>query len=301
MEWDNEKCLQLIDLYRLKPEIWQSTHKLYSNRLKKQDAWNEMGSDMGTTVDVIKAKLNSLLSSFRRERARESSSVRTGKGQDEVYRSKWFAYKAFDFLMDKNKCKKTLYSTNKGNSQEPINEENEDTQNLIHEDKEEVTLLDNLQSNSRENINAETTATKRMNFTSHRRRKCKHETEADPCIEEAYNVLKTSATRDACDIYGEHIAMKLRNYSSRTQSVVQHLFNNILFNADMGQYDENKKLNYNNVASAYQQTSAYSSENCSAHAVHSNVIGDSTCSTSTESASSTRPHCSGGLCLRQPA
>lgn len=43
--------------------------------------------------------------------------------------------------------------------------------------------------------------------------------------------------RNSCDVYGEHIALKLRSYSKTTQSAVQHLFGNILFKADMGVYD----------------------------------------------------------------
>nr|CAI5834068.1 unnamed protein product [Callosobruchus analis] len=60
----------------------------------------------------------------------------------------------------------------------------------------------------------------------------------------AFTILQKSTERDACEIYGEHVAMKLRSYSKRTQIMVQHLFNNILFNADMGQYD-NINANYN--------------------------------------------------------
>lgn len=62
-------------------------------------------------------------------------------------------------------------------------------------------------------------------------------TSEDTRLEQAFSILKSSAERDASDIYGEHIAMKLKSYGKRTQSVVQHLINNVLFNADMGQYE----------------------------------------------------------------
>lgn len=48
--------------------------------------------------------------------------------------------------------------------------------------------------------------------------------------------MEQSTKRDAAGVYGEHVAMKLRNYGSQTFSVVQHLINNILFDADMGRY-----------------------------------------------------------------
>jgi len=38
------------------------------------------------------------------------------------------------------------------------------------------------------------------------------------------------------DVYGEHVAMKLKSYSRRSQAS-QHYVNNILFEADMGRYE----------------------------------------------------------------
>lgn len=38
--------------------------------------------------------------------------------------------------------------------------------------------------------------------------------------------------------------MKLRNYSERTRSIVQHLVNNILFEADMGKFNDVSTLNH---------------------------------------------------------
>nr|CAH7753133.1 unnamed protein product [Callosobruchus chinensis] len=46
------KSLELIELYKMKPEIWQATNKFYYNKLKKQDAWSEIAKNMGTTVDT---------------------------------------------------------------------------------------------------------------------------------------------------------------------------------------------------------------------------------------------------------
>lgn len=57
-------------------------------------------------------------------------------------------------------------------------------------------------------------------------------------MDKALQILQECSKLDEYGIYSEHIAMKLRNYGKHTQSMVQHLFNNIiLFNTDMGQYD----------------------------------------------------------------
>ncbi|XP_035230340.1 uncharacterized protein LOC118202289 isoform X2 [Stegodyphus dumicola] len=45
--------------------------------------------------------------------------------------------------------------------------------------------------------------------------------------------------KDECDIFGEYIACKLRRISSpRAKSIVEHLINNIIFQAEMGRYDD---------------------------------------------------------------
>lgn len=55
----------------------------------------------------IKKKIDSLLSSFRRERVKCLS--KSGSAADEVYKS-WFAFNHMTFLLDKFKPRKT-YST----------------------------------------------------------------------------------------------------------------------------------------------------------------------------------------------
>ena len=83
MEWSNEKSLQLIDLYRGHECLWNPKIVDYKNRVKKVDAWNEICTQFVPKLDVIelKKKMESLLSSFRRERQKEKcSSSGTGKG-----------------------------------------------------------------------------------------------------------------------------------------------------------------------------------------------------------------------------
>nr|CAI5859786.1 unnamed protein product [Callosobruchus analis] len=62
----------------MKLEILQATNKFYYNKLKKQDACSEIAKDMGTTVDIVKSKVNSLLSSFKRDKGKQESSIKTG-------------------------------------------------------------------------------------------------------------------------------------------------------------------------------------------------------------------------------
>jgi len=66
--------------------------------------------------------------------------------------------------------------------------------------------------------------------------------ESDPRIEEAFSILKKSASNmnsqhDECTTYGLYVGNKIRNYTPKTRALIQHYINNLLFDADMGKYD----------------------------------------------------------------
>lgn len=77
----------------------------------------------------------------------------------------------------------------------------------------------------------------------------------------AYNALQSATAeknnRDGCTIYGEYIADKLRSYDIRTRSIVQHYCNNIIFEADMGNYSQH--LVQRQIATPLQSPVSYSS------------------------------------------
>lgn len=68
----------------------------------------------------------------------------------------------------------------------------------------------------------------------------------DRRLDEALNIMKATAAKKANKstdaIYGQYVTSKLETYSPRCKSIVQHLINNILFDADMGKYEEPPSL-----------------------------------------------------------
>lgn len=80
MDWGQEKCLELIDNYEKYPVLWNPRHGLYYNKIKKHDAWVSISNAIGRSVAETKKKMESLLASFRREKAKGKESIGTGKG-----------------------------------------------------------------------------------------------------------------------------------------------------------------------------------------------------------------------------
>nr|CAH7716060.1 unnamed protein product [Callosobruchus chinensis] len=52
--------------------------------------------------------MESLKGSFRREKSRVKKGTGTGKGRDQIYISKWFAYESMQFLDDRDDPQKTV-------------------------------------------------------------------------------------------------------------------------------------------------------------------------------------------------
>lgn len=81
MEWSDEKCLTLIELYRNYTVLWDPQDENFKNKNLKEDAWVEIGRGMDIPGEMCKNKMKILLSGFRREKAKQIKSSGTGKGR----------------------------------------------------------------------------------------------------------------------------------------------------------------------------------------------------------------------------
>ncbi|KAK0078297.1 hypothetical protein PV326_009460, partial [Microctonus aethiopoides] len=136
MEWSNSACLNLIDLYREHECLWNPADDNYKNKIKKLDAWNKISQIMKCEVVEVKKKMESLLSSFRRERQRQIETFKTGSGADEIFKSAWFAFKHMTFLMDKFTPKETKNTEELSIENNNSQEDNSTTKNSHIEDTE---------------------------------------------------------------------------------------------------------------------------------------------------------------------
>ncbi|XP_046976023.1 uncharacterized protein LOC124542132 [Vanessa cardui] len=110
-EWSEDKCLMLIDAYKENTVLWNPIDKDYYKKHLKEDAWAKIGGIMNESGGVCKQKMINLLASYRRARMKIKKSVGTGKGKDEIYESKWYAFKVLGFLNDRFTPRKGLVET----------------------------------------------------------------------------------------------------------------------------------------------------------------------------------------------
>lgn len=86
-DWTNENVLKLIEIYRSKEIIWNPTNKNHFNKILKNDAWNEIASELSDHISTAitsndcRNKMVSIHAAYRRENMKIRKSVGTGSGK----------------------------------------------------------------------------------------------------------------------------------------------------------------------------------------------------------------------------
>lgn len=87
VDWTNENVLKLIEVYRSKEIIWNPMNKNHFNKILKNDAWNEIASELSDhisttiTANECKTKIVTILAAYRREKMKIRKSIGTGSGK----------------------------------------------------------------------------------------------------------------------------------------------------------------------------------------------------------------------------
>lgn len=133
----------------------------------------------------------------------------------------------------------------------PLSDEyyHEPTTIIETRDDSHVMLLDNDQSNLTVDETDECNLLEKETRNSSKRSRKMKLSQDGHRVEQSFDTLQDMYSyapartqfmplQDRFSTYGEHVANKLRTYSTRTQAIVEHAINNILFEADMGNYEK---------------------------------------------------------------
>ncbi|XP_064619485.1 uncharacterized protein LOC135482929 [Lineus longissimus] len=127
---ERQFMLTCIELYRELPALWKVKSKEYSDRNKKDAAYQTLLEKYRkrypkASRDDLTKKLNSLRTNYRKELNKVQQSSKSGAGTDEVYESTLWYFDAMDFLQDQETPSKSLSSIRIGAEAE-LSEEDED-------------------------------------------------------------------------------------------------------------------------------------------------------------------------------
>lgn len=97
--------LEVIEVYRSLPALWDHGSKDYSNRTKKNEQYEELlkkYQEKYPEADrkALVKKINSLRTNFRKELRRIKNSERSGAGADEVVEPTLWYFDEMKFLSD---------------------------------------------------------------------------------------------------------------------------------------------------------------------------------------------------------
>ncbi|XP_069684004.1 uncharacterized protein [Periplaneta americana] len=218
---NKEQSIRLIELYKNHSFLWDPKDEAYHKRVKRENAWKEMSAILQQPVSTLKSKMRTLMGSYRSERSREKKSRISGSGSVDIYESKWFAYKYFDFLKDKDNPNVTLDTVRSKESQEVTTELIRDTPPVT-----------NTSTAASEDSTFRTPTTKE----DRKRKKVQDNSDSDKMMGQALHILQSSpnASNDPYFAFALNLANELRKYDAQTLAHVKRAIANILFEADMG-------------------------------------------------------------------
>ncbi|XP_011306361.1 uncharacterized protein [Fopius arisanus] len=98
MEWTREKTLDLLREYQARNVLWDWNARGYRDRTKRKCAIQELANLLGCNTLEVEKKVTNLKCQYSREVHKIQTSKENARGPDDVYVSKWFAFKAMQFL-----------------------------------------------------------------------------------------------------------------------------------------------------------------------------------------------------------
>ncbi|XP_039289104.1 uncharacterized protein LOC120352469 [Nilaparvata lugens] len=236
MEWSEEVLLRIIESYGEKPILWDPSHKLHFRKQYREDAWRAISEEFNISKEDIKRKIQNLQSSYRREKLKITNSRSTGKGRDEIYVSRWFAYDAFKFLDNKYKPRKGLTTEMEEDAVVGNCLDSESKQNQV-EESEQNEEKGSQQDEEKEN--------KQYNTSFNKKKRVKS---TDSIINDAFKILKTASDNfnktppsDEMDSFLSFVRTKLKTYPRETQLSFQHSVMELLVKADKEILDSQKR------------------------------------------------------------
>uniref|UniRef100_A0A6P7GRR9 Uncharacterized protein LOC114345629 n=2 Tax=Diabrotica virgifera virgifera TaxID=50390 RepID=A0A6P7GRR9_DIAVI len=245
MEWNEENTQNLLEMYHERLVLWNSRLADYKDRNKRRDALLEISVSFGVEKEEIEKKIRYLLSHFAREVKKEKDSEKSGNGTVETYKSKWFAYKLMEFLKDKNKPIVTQDSEGKRKRKE------EDSQEVETDDGEEsLQVLEQSIDGSENEVGTTAQSQSKSNSINIVKSRGRKSMATNlPIVNEAVNLMRSITTKraekDEFSLFGEQVAMKLRKIVSPfARFSVQNIINTVLFEAEMGKYDNPHFINH---------------------------------------------------------
>ncbi|XP_015607498.1 uncharacterized protein LOC107273625 [Cephus cinctus] len=253
MEWTREKTLDLLREYQQRRVLWDWNARGYRDRTKRKRAIQELADALGCNTLEIEKKVTNLKCQYSREVHKIQNSKDAAAGPDDVYVSKWFAFKAMQFLQfgtrRYSKRKKKAEEQSKLQEEYIVSDIDPESITFMHyKDEEEAigfttgspnaSLSEDAEESSLSSLKAiqryTDSLTEYSNNPIHDEDNCE-----DEC---SRNQRERKKTKEEFLKFGESIAVQLAEIpDSYSRSVAKLRINQILFEAEIGVYAQTRR------------------------------------------------------------
>ncbi|OAD52061.1 Laccase-1 [Eufriesea mexicana] len=252
MEWTRDKTLELLREYQQRRVLWDWNARGYRDRAKRKRAIQELAEILCCNTLEIEKKITNLKCQYSREVHKIQNSRDAATGPDDVYVSKWFAFKAMQFLQFGTR----RYSKRKKKAEEETSKLQEEY--IVSDiDPESITFID---------CNEETNGSGTGSFNASLSEDAEESSSSSLKAMELYNGSLLSHNSPICDLdesgqtklettsderkrtkeefakFAESIAVQLAEIpDSYSRSVAKLRINQILFEAEIGVYAQTRE------------------------------------------------------------
>lgn len=98
MEWTRDKTLELLKEYKERRVLWDCNARGYRDRTKRKKAIQELADILGCNTLEVEKKVTNLKCQYSREVHKIQNSKENANNPEDLYVSKWFAFKSMQFL-----------------------------------------------------------------------------------------------------------------------------------------------------------------------------------------------------------
>ncbi|XP_035916615.1 transcription factor Adf-1-like [Anopheles stephensi] len=103
-----EETLDMISKIQSHTLLWNKQDPQYKDVIRQDHVWQELASEIGVPMILLKEKWQNLRSTFRKNHAKVKSSMQTGANSKDIFVPHWYAYEAMQFLSENLSVGKTI-------------------------------------------------------------------------------------------------------------------------------------------------------------------------------------------------
>lgn len=234
-QWSRDKTLNLIEAYHSQECLWKTSNRDYTDRIKRNEAWEEVAKTAGCDVRSVEKKIKSLRTQFMNS-YKAAHKKSNGSGTDEDYTPKWFAYSALQFILQGRPPPKpqppppppTEKDSHEGKKDEMAYQRDEELFQQQQQQPPPPEISDDFHQAS----------TSFKKIIKKRKPSDEHQYMDSP-MDFVQTSTASNDTRDEFSIFADYVASELRTIGDRRAlAVAKHNINTVLFEATTGMYDQ---------------------------------------------------------------